>query len=450
MAQGEGGHQGLLLLKVQPDELAVVFLGDAGRLEHVIVQLPLAVRRVQHQERHQKHSLIPALEVLQELFGFRAVGGEVGRDDVHVVPRADRLFLLVDLGPVQVGDLPLHRLDGADLVHGLDVQVDDQAAFHVQKVRQHPVIQLRGQDLQERGRAVQLPHAEHPPILELEGAGGDEVLGGQAGGGQPVPGEAERFLSVHVEDAVEQTQALYPVHGGGGHAQPLEVVDYVDLNALQPGLGGLDAVRVDAEGEVFGLGQAVVPLGKLVLQHLRVFIPDIVELVRPHGNDDAPGTVLGGGQVQKGELEADGAVEVVEEIGPALEDGGLVLVLAELVVDVLELHRLGVESIGDAANAVRVHPLIGDAVLGGQLLFVVSFCPGDSGLNVPPVLVGQVPTAFSPGRSGLGVRLSPEPISDGRDKQCDTPPDLICPAAPGRHRSCWFCRGAAWGAGSRR
>ena len=43
---------------------------------------------------------------------------------------------------------------------------------------------------------------------------------------------------------------------------------------------------------------------------------------------------------KKGQLETDGAVKVVEEIAPAFKDGGLVLVLAELVVDVLELMVL--------------------------------------------------------------------------------------------------------------
>ena len=165
--------------------------------------------------------------------------------------------------------------------------------------------------MQEADRAEQLPHAEHTPVFELKGAGGDEVLGGQPGRGQPVPGEAERGLAVHVEDAVEQMQPLYAVHGGAGHAQALEVVDNIHLDALQPGLGGFDAVRVNAEGEILGLCQAVVPLGKLILQHFRVFVPHIVEFVRPQGNDDAPGiAVLGGGQVQKGELKANGAVKV--------------------------------------------------------------------------------------------------------------------------------------------
>ena len=43
--------------------------------------------------------------------------------------------------------------------------------------------------------------------------------------------------------------------------------------------------------------------------------------------DGAGKGLLGGRQVQKGQLELNGAVEVVEEIAPALKDRRLVLVL---------------------------------------------------------------------------------------------------------------------------
>ena len=43
---------------------------------------------------------------------------------------------------LQIRDLPLDGLDGLDLIHGLDVHTDDEGAFHVEEVRQHPVVQL--------------------------------------------------------------------------------------------------------------------------------------------------------------------------------------------------------------------------------------------------------------------------------------------------------------------
>ena len=43
--------------------------------------------------------------------------------------------------------------------------------------------------------------------------------------------------------------------------------------------------------------------------------------------------------VDKRELHMDAAVEVVEEITPALENRALVLVLSQLVIDVIETDR---------------------------------------------------------------------------------------------------------------
>ena len=67
----------------------------------------------------------------------------------------------------------------------------------------------------------------------------------------------------------------------------------------------------------------------------------------------------------------DGAVKVVEEIGPAIKDRRLVLVLAQLVVDVLELDRFCVVIAGNTADAVREHPLERDGLLGGAGCAVV-------------------------------------------------------------------------------
>ena len=65
------------------------------------------------------------IERLHLLHGiFHMDGREIGRYNVHIIACADCLFLFLDLGPVQVGDLPFHRLDGADLVHGLDMEAD--------------------------------------------------------------------------------------------------------------------------------------------------------------------------------------------------------------------------------------------------------------------------------------------------------------------------------------
>ena len=92
---------------------------------------------------------------------------------------------------------------------------------------------------------------------------------------------------------------------------------------------------------------------------------------------------------QEGKLKADGAVEVVEEVAPAFKDGGFILVLRKLVVNILVLDRLGVKGIGDTADTVREYPLIRDAVLRRKLLFIGLVRPGDGGLDQFSLGAGQ-------------------------------------------------------------
>ena len=72
-------------------------------------------------------------------------------------------------------------------------------------------------------------------------------------------------------------------------------------------------------------------------------------------------------------MKTDGTVEIVKEIAPAVKNSGLVLILTELVVNVLELDSFSVIGIGDTADTVREHPLERDAVLSGEFLPVVPF-----------------------------------------------------------------------------
>ena len=75
LSQGQAGHEALFLLVVQPAEIAVVLLGDAGCLEDVGFQFLLGAARVQDQERDQEHTLILALEFLQKSLGVPAISG---------------------------------------------------------------------------------------------------------------------------------------------------------------------------------------------------------------------------------------------------------------------------------------------------------------------------------------------------------------------------------------
>lgn len=67
------------------------------------------------------------------------------------------LFLLLDLGAVQLCDLMLDLLDGRCLVHRLNVHGDNLAGLHLQEILQHLVAEVGGRDLQVRHGAVQPP-----------------------------------------------------------------------------------------------------------------------------------------------------------------------------------------------------------------------------------------------------------------------------------------------------
>ena len=376
----------MLLLVVQPPQGAVVLLGDASRLEHVVLQLLPRLRRVHHQHRHQEHPLIPGLQVLQKRLGLRAIGGEIRGDDVHIVSASDGLFLLLNGHFLQIGDLPLHIFNGRALVNGLDMERDHHAAFQVQEVRQHPVGQLRGQDLQEGHCPVGPADLEHPAILEGEAVRGDEVLAGKAGLADRVPGEPEFLVVRWVEHLMEDGQPLIAIEGVRPHPQGLEVSQHVRLDTLQPGLGLLQTVRLHAEGDVLGLGQAVVALGELAFQHIRVFFTDAVKGVPLIGDMDGLALFLHiGGLVEEGELDPDGAVKVVEKIAPVLKDQVLILVLRQLVVNVVELDLLGEEPLRHHADTVPAHLPVGDGLLGSAGDFAVPLGLLD-GSGQPPLL----------------------------------------------------------------
>ena len=111
----------VLLLKIQPYQRAVIFLRHACRAEKIVVELLFAVRKVHDKEGHEKHPLIPALQVAENIFRLARVGRKVCRDDIHIEPFTHCFFLRVNLHTVKVGDLPFNRLDCLVLVHASDM-----------------------------------------------------------------------------------------------------------------------------------------------------------------------------------------------------------------------------------------------------------------------------------------------------------------------------------------
>ena len=92
--QRQRGHQPLLLLKVKAAQVAVVLLCNAGCLKNVVFQFLLCASSVQHQKSDEEHSLVLALQFFQQGFCISAVGCQIRRNDVDIIPGADCLFLV--------------------------------------------------------------------------------------------------------------------------------------------------------------------------------------------------------------------------------------------------------------------------------------------------------------------------------------------------------------------
>ena len=284
-------------------------------------------------------------------------------------------------------------LDGLDrlcLVHGLDVHRNDLRGIHIQEILQELVRKVRRRDLKIAHRAEDASHLEGAAAGEGEGRRGDKVFYGKAGFHQPLPVKAELVLQIsHVEHVVHELKALISVQDLGPYTHLLEVVQKIVLDVLQPGLGLLHGIRLDPEGQELGLGEAVVALGQLVLQHLRILVTDAVEIILPVRDSD-PGfeALRVSRHVHEAELEMNGAVEEVQKAAPFLEDGRFVLLLGQLVVDILKLDGLGVKA-ADTADAVGEHPVKGNRLLGGPGDPVVFLCAVDDFLNTALILLGE-------------------------------------------------------------
>ena len=94
VCQRQAAHQPLLLLEIQPAQVAVVFLGDAGCLKNIVFQFLFSPAGVQNQKGDEEHPLVLALQFFQQGFGISAVGRQIRRNDVDIIPGTDGFFLV--------------------------------------------------------------------------------------------------------------------------------------------------------------------------------------------------------------------------------------------------------------------------------------------------------------------------------------------------------------------
>ena len=415
-------------MEVEPCELTVIFLCDTGCLEDVVAELLLVVCGVEHEERHKEHTLISALKILQDFLCLVAVGSKVGRNDVHIITGANRLFLFLNGHLLQIGDLALDRLDCLGLVNRLNVHRNDQTGFHIEEVSEHTVVEFGSENLQKRHRTELFAYAKLLAVAELKGAWGDKVLYGKTAWSEPFPLKVEIGMLVDVEHTVHESQTLFAVQGFSRYAEPLEVVKQIGLNAVETGFCFFHVGSFDAEGQILGLDKTVIATGKLIAKHFRVFLTDVIEVVALRGNDDTLTVgVLVCRHIHKRQLELNRAVKVIKEITPALKDRCFILVLIELIVDVLELDGLGEVAGFYTAHPIGEHTLKRDAVLCRLLFVILIFRSCDGGFDL---------LLFRPRELSLFG-------------QYDIPPCRVFPVALKPNRSYWSDTVSASGEGSR-
>ena len=143
---------------------------------------------------------------------------------------------LLDLAAVQFRDGALHRLDGTVLVNGLDVHGNDLAGIHVQKILQKLVADVGCRDAQKADGAEDTAHLEGAAVLEGKGGGRNGILHGQPAFHKVFPVKVKLGCAIHVEHIMHELQPLDTVQGFCLHPQPVEVIQQVILDVVEPGL----------------------------------------------------------------------------------------------------------------------------------------------------------------------------------------------------------------------
>ena len=91
---------------------------------------------------------------------------------------------------------------------------------------------------------------------------------------------------------MQLTEPLFSVQNICHNAHAFEVVDDVGFDAFQTWFCRPQTVCIDAKGQILGLNQTVVALGKLILQHRCIFLTNGIEIVALGRNGNAAGEAI--------------------------------------------------------------------------------------------------------------------------------------------------------------
>ena len=373
ICQRQAAHKALLLQIIQTVQSAVELLSDASSLKHSTIQLLFGLGRIEEQHRNKEHTLIAALQIIQNLLGLAAISCKVTRNNFHIITRPHSFLLFLDFHTIQVGNFAFDKFDSFQLIYRLHMDADHQIFVHIQKLGQHLIRQFRGKDVQIGCSTIGVTHHKILAALEQKTGRGNEVFGRHAALQDAVIAEIELLLFLLMKGFVHDLKPFHAVQRVGFHTQHLEVIQNIGFDTLQPGLCFPDTLCFDAERDVLRPNQTVVALGKLLFQHLRIFHTHIIELVMLRLDlDDLVVLAHIAFMIDERQLKADTGIEVVEEVAPAFKDGVLILVLCQLVVNVVESDGFGIQMFLHPADTVAPHFQIWNGTLHSQPLFLLA------------------------------------------------------------------------------
>ena len=201
----------------------------------------------------KEHPLVLALQFLQQGFCISAVGCQIRRNDVNVIPGTDGFFLLLDLAAIQFRDGALDGLDGTVLIDTLNVHGDNLGRIHIEEVFQQLVADVGCRDAQKACGAKDATHLKGAAVLEGKGGRRNGILHRKAAFRKVFPVKVKLAGTVHVEHIVHEFQPLDTIQGLCLHTQPVEVVQQVILDVVEPGLDLCHAFALHTKGDEFGL-----------------------------------------------------------------------------------------------------------------------------------------------------------------------------------------------------
>ena len=306
------------------------------------------------------------MQVTQQLGGILGKGNEVRRQNLHIIPGTDSLFLFLRFHAAYVGDLSLDCLNGLELVYRLNVHGDGQLGVQLQNLCQQLIRQLRCHDLQIGRRAPHLADTESPALPEIEAVWGDVVLCPHARLGNIFPRKAEQLTPAGVHLPMQHRQPIPAIQRAGLDAQPFQIAHDIRLHAPQPGTRLRRALGGQAKGDVLVPFNAVVALGDLAFEHFHILAPDAVEVILLRRDIYLVAVGVPAAAVDKGKLKRQRAVKIIQARAPPADNGSLILRGRHGIIDVLIFQRLCVKPAGDLTNPVRMHGDIRNGLLGGQ------------------------------------------------------------------------------------